>query len=591
MTTYTAPVRDTQFLFDEVFDVYETYKNLPAVTEINSEFVNSVLEEAGKFASQEVHPINYGGDKEGCRWDNGKVTAPEGYREVHEKYVEGGWTQLSENTEFGGQGLPRILSGALLEFLMGASPAFGIYSNRDGSIAAIERNATQALKNKYLPNLVNGSWVGTMAMTEAHCGSDLGLLRTKAEPQSDGCYKITGTKIFITGGDGGMGDNTIHLVLARIPGSPEGIKGISLFVLPKYLINDDGTLGEENNVYCSSIEHKMGLNASATCTMNFEASRGWLIGDVDKGMRAMFAMVNQSRFLVGVQATGLSEVAYQNAAAYARDRIQMRSLTGAQNPGADADPIIVHPDVRRMLLSQRAFAEGSRALNTYIGVLFDQHEHSKDEASRIRAGHLLGLLTPICKGFGSEMGTENTNLALQCFGGHGFIAETGVEQFVRDMRIAQLYEGTTGIQGLDLLARKVLGSQGATLKILTDEIAEFCADHVDVDALKMFITPLLALTSQWRSLSAEIGRAATEKTADELGSAAVDYLMFSGYVTLAYMWARMAKAALGKDQAFYQAKLQTAQFYYQRILPRTQLHAQVMLSGAEYLMNMHADDF
>jgi len=591
MTTYTAPVRDTRFLFEDVFDIYESYKDLPGMSDVTPDLVNAILAEAGKFASQEVHPINHSGDKEGCHWDNGKVTVPKGYREVNEKYIEGGWTQLSENTEFGGQGLPRILSGALLEFLMGASPAFGIYSSRDGSIAAIERNATQTLKEKYLPNLVNGSWAGTMAMTEPHCGSDLGLLRTKAESQSDGSYKITGTKIFITGGETDLGGNTIHLALARIPGSPEGIKGISLFLVPKYLVNDDGSLGDENNIYCSSIEHKMGLNASATCTMNFEASRGWLVGDVDKGMRAMFAMVNQSRFLVGVQATGLSEVAYQNAAAYARDRLQMRSLTGAQNPGADADPIIVHPDVRRMLLSQRAFAEGSRALNTYIGVLFDEQERSEDTDKRTRAGHLLGLLTPICKGFGSEMGTENTNLALQCFGGHGFIAETGVEQFVRDMRITQLYEGTTGIQGLDLLARKVLGNQGATLKILTDEIAEFCADHADVEALQMFISPLAELKDQWQQLTRKIGIAAMEKTADELGSASVDFLMFSGYVTLAYMWARMAAAALGKDDAFYRAKLQTAQFYYQRILPRTQLHAQTMMSGAEYLMNMDANDF
>jgi len=474
---------------------------------------------------------------------------------------------------------------------MGASPAFGIYSSRDGSIAAIERNATQALKEKYLPNLVNGSWVGTMAMTEPHCGSDLGLLRTKAEPQSDGSYKITGTKIFITGGETDLGGNTIHLALARIPGSPEGIKGISLFVVPKYLVNDDGSLGDENNIYCSSIEHKMGLNASATCTMNFEASRGWLIGDVDKGMRAMFAMVNHSRFLVGVQTTGLSEVAYQNAAAYARDRVQMRSLTGPKNPDANADPIIVHPDVRRMLLSQRAYAEGSRALNTYIGVLFDEQERNEDAAKRAQAGQLLGLLTPICKGFGSEMGTENTNLALQCFGGHGFIAETGVEQFVRDMRITQLYEGTTGIQGLDLLARKVLGSQGETLKLFTDEIGAFCVEYADVEALHMFIAPLSELKEQWQQLTTKVGVAAMEKTADELGSASVDYLMFSGYVTLAYMWAKMAAAALGKDEAFYRAKLQTAQFYYQRILPRTQVHAQVMLSGSGYLMNMHADDF
>ena len=591
MTTYAAPVRDTRFLFEDVFDIYESYKDLPGMSDVTPDLVNAILDEAGKFASQEVHPINHSGDKEGCHWAKGKVTTPKGYREAYEKYTAGGWSQLSESTEFGGQGLPRVLNGALTEFIMSASPAFAIYMTRDGSIAAIERNATQALKNKYLPNLINGRWSGPMAMTEAHCGSDLGQLRTKAEPQTDGSYKITGTKIFITGGECDLDDNAIHLVLARIPGSPEGIKGISLFLTPRILVDDDGTLGDANNIYCSSIEHKMGLNASATCTINFEGSRGWLVGDVDKGMRAMFAMVNKSRFLIGLQGTGLSEVAYQNAVAYARQRLQMRSLTGPKNPGADADPIIVHPDVRRMLLSQRAFAEGSRALNTYIGVLFDEQERSEDADRRMQAGHLLDLLTPICKGFGSEMGTENTNLALQCFGGHGYIAETGVEQFVRDMRIAQIYEGTTGIQAIDLLARKILGNQGETLKLFTDEIGAFCADHADVEALQMFVSPLAELKDQWQQLATDIGIAAREKTADELGSASVDFLMFSGYVTLAYMWAKMAKAAQGKDDAFYRAKLQTAQFYYQRILPRTQVHAQTMMSGAEYLMNMDASDF
>lgn len=592
MTTYKAPVRDTQFLFEDVFNIYDTYKDLPGTEDATPDLMNSIMDEAGKFATQELHPINYSGHEEGARLEDGEVITPKGFKEAYEKYKECGWSQLSETPEFGGQGLPRTLNGAVSEFMLSANASFAIYMTRDGSVAAIERNASEELKQKYLPKLIDGSWGGPMAMTEPHCGSDLGMLRTKAEPQADGTYKITGTKMFITGGDADLGENAIHLVLARIPGSPEGIKGISLFITPKYLVNDDGSVGEHNNVNCGSIEHKMGLNASSTCVMNFEGATGWLIGDVNKGMRAMFAMVNKSRFLIGLQGTAIAEVAYQNAAEYAHERIQMRALTGPKNPDGAADPIIVHPDVRRMLLNQRSFIEGSRALNTYIGLLFDEQERSQDPERQKEVGQLLDFLTPICKGFASEMGTENTNLALQCFGGHGFIRENGMEQFVRDMRAAQIYEGTTGIQGLDLLARKVLGSQGETLKLFTKEIHAFCKENAGNEAMKEFIEPLTALNKEWGDLTMKIGMAAMEKSPDEIGSASVDYLMYAGYASLAYMWAKMAKAAIaGGDEAFYKAKLQTAQFYYKRILPRTKLHAETMLSGAEYLMDMDAEAF
>jgi len=591
MTSYKAPVRDTQFLFEDVFNLYDIYKAFPEAADATPDLVNSILDEAGKFAEKEVHPINYPGHEEGCRWEDGEVFLPKGYEEALEKFHTAGWSQLSENPEYGGQGLPRALNGAVTEFMTSASAAFALYASRDGSVAAIERNASEELKQKYLPNLIDGRWGGPMSMTEPHCGSDLGLLRTKAEPQADGTYTITGTKMFITGGEISIAENSIHLLLARIPGSPEGIKGISLFIVPKFMVNDDGSLGERNSFSCGSIEHKMGLNASATCVMNYDGAKGWLISDINKGMRAMFAMVNKSRFLVGLQGTGITEAAYQYAVNYALDRTQMRSLTGPKNPDGAADPIIVHPDVRRMLLSQRAFAEGSRALNTYIGQLFDEEEWSKDSERKKEVAHLLDLLTPISKGFGSEMGTENTNLALQCFGGHGYIRENGVEQFVRDMRITQLYEGTTGIQGLDLLARKILGTQGEALKTFTKEINAFCEENATNDALKTFTAPLSELTVQWEELSVKAGMAAMEKTLDELGSASVDFLMYSGYVTLAYMWAKMAKASLGKDDSFYKAKLQTANFYYHRILPRTKAHAEMMLSGAEYLMDMDAEAF
>jgi len=592
MTTYKAPVRDTQFLFEDVFNIYDTYIDLTGTEDATPDLMNSIMDEAGKFATQELHPINYSGHEEGARLEDGEVITPKGFKEAYEKYKECGWSQLSETPEFGGQGLPRTLNGAVSEFMLSANASFAIYMTRDGSVAAIERNASEELKQKYLPKLIDGSWGGPMAMTEPHCGSDLGMLRTKAEPQADGTYKITGTKMFITGGDADLGENAIHLVLARIPGSPEGIKGISLFITPKYLVNDDGSVGEHNNVNCGSIEHKMGLNASSTCVMNFEGATGWLIGDVNKGMRAMFAMVNKSRFLIGLQGTAIAEVAYQNAAEYAHERIQMRALTGPKNPDGAADPIIVHPDVRRMLLNQRSFIEGSRALNTYIGLLFDEQERSQDPERQKEVGQLLDFLTPICKGFASEMGTENTNLALQCFGGHGFIRENGMEQFVRDMRAAQIYEGTTGIQGLDLLARKVLGSQGETLKLFTKEIHAFCKENAGNEAMKEFIEPLTALNKEWGDLTMKIGMAAMEKSPDEIGSASVDYLMYAGYASLAYMWAKMAKAAIaGGDEAFYKAKLQTAQFYYKRILPRTKLHAETMLSGAEYLMDMDAEAF
>ena len=592
MPTYQAPLQDIKFIMDEVLDVYGTYKSIPNFSELDSEFLDSILAEAGRFAEQEVQPLNYNGHEQGCRLENGEVITPDGYKEVFKKYIEGGWTQLSENPQYGGQGLPFLLNGAIAEMNLSACTAFAFYSTRDGSIAAIEKNADEEMKQKYLPKLVSGEWGGPMCLTEPHCGSDLGLMRSKAEPQTDGSYVVTGTKMFITGGDADLGENNILLVLARIPGSPEGIKGISLFVVPKFLVNDDGSLGERNTVSVGHIEHKMGLNGSATCVMNFDGAKGFLVGEANKGMRAMFAMVNRSRFLIGQQGTGLATVAYQNATNYALERVQMRSLTGPKNPEQAADPIIVHPDVRRMLLTQKAFIEGSRAFNLYIASLFDEFDHTQDEDRRKQCKQLLDLLTPICKGFNTEMGWECVNLALQVFGGHGYIRENGMEQFVRDMRAAPIYEGTTGIQGLDLLGRKILASRGEVLQVFTSEILAYCKEHHDDPAIKDMLPKLKTATEKWLSLTLSVGTKAM-KNADEVGAASVDYLMYGGYVALGYMWVRMAKAASdsGESSPYRLAKQQTAAFYFDKLFPRIASLEQTMETGSENLMAMDSEGF
>ncbi|MEH6345497.1 MAG: acyl-CoA dehydrogenase C-terminal domain-containing protein [Bermanella sp.] len=592
MPTYQAPLEDYNFIIDDVLDTYTCYKDIPQFSDVNSELIESILSEAGRFAEQEIQPLNQAGDEQGCRVENGEVITPDGYKEVSKKYIEGGWTQLSESTQYGGQGLPYLLNGAIGEMNLSACAAFAIYSTRDGSVAAIEKNGSQEIKDKYLPKLVEGVWGGPMCMSEPHSGSDLGLLRTKAEPQADGSFAITGTKMFITGGDADLGENSIMLVLARIPGAPVGIKGISLFVVPKILVNDDGSLGERNHTSVGSIEHKMGLHGSATCVMNYDGSKGFLIGKENKGMTAMFAMVNRSRFLIGQQGTALAAVSYQNAAQYALDRIQMRALTGPTQPQQAADPIIVHPDVRRMLLTQKAFVEGSRALNLYVAKLFDELDYSNDESRKKQCQSLLDLLTPICKGFNTEMGWECVNHGLQVFGGHGYIRENGMEQFVRDARAAAIYEGTTGIQALDLLARKILASKAETLMIFTNEINQFCKDNKDHQVVGKMAAELKAATAQWLELTMSIGGAAM-KNPNDLGAASVDYLMYSGYVTLGYFWVRMAQAAADKENQtpFTQAKLQTAQFYFDRILPRTLTLEKTIQAGSGSLMEMSAESF
>lgn len=592
MPTYQAPLQDIKFVMEDVLNVYGTYQNIEPFSELTHEFVDSILAEAGKFAEQEVQPLNYNGHEQGCRLVDGEVITPDGYKAVFKKYVESGWTQLSESPTYGGQGLPFILNASIAEMNLSACTAFAFYSTRDGSIAAIEKNASEEMKQKYLPKLVSGEWGGPMCLTEPHCGSDLGLMRSKAESQADGSYCVTGTKMFITGGDADLGENNILLVLARIPGSPEGIKGISLFIVPKFLVNDDGSLGERNRVSVGHIEHKMGLNGSATCVMNFDGAIGFLVGEINKGMRAMFAMVNRSRFLIGQQGTGLAAVAYQNAARYALDRVQMRALTGPKNPEQAADPIIVHPDVRKMLLIQKSFVEGSRAFNLYIASLFDELDHSQDETRRKQCQQLLDVLTPICKGFNTEMGWECVNLALQVFGGHGYIRENGMEQFVRDMRAAPIYEGTTGIQGLDLLGRKILATRGESLQVFTHEILAYCAECKDDPVVGEYSALLKNATDKWLALTLAVGTKAM-KNPNEVGAASVDYLMYGGYVALGYMWMRMAKAASEKSQdtPYTLAKQQTASFYFQKMMPRLVALEQTIQAGSDSLMAMEAESF
>lgn len=592
MPTYKAPLEDYQFILNDVLDVYTQYASMPHFSDVTPEIMDAVLAEAGRFAEQQIQPINQSGDVEGCQLIDGEVVTPSGYKDVAKKYIEGGWTQLSENPKYGGQGLPFILNGAIGEMNLAACPAFAFYATRDGSVAAIEKNASEEIKQKYLPKLVEGIWGGPMCMTEPHCGSDLGLIRTKAQPQADGSYAISGSKMFITGGDADLGENNIMLVLARIPDSPAGIKGISLFIVPKFLVREDGSLGARNHTSVGALEHKMGLNGSATCLMNFDGAKGFLVGEVNKGMRAMFAMVNRSRFLIGQQGTGLASVALQNAAMYALERRQMRSLAGAIEPHEVADPIIVHPDVRRMLLIQKSFVEGSRAFNLYTASLFDEVEHSTSDQRKADCQSLLDLLTPICKGFNTEMGWECVNLGLQVFGGHGYIRENGMEQFVRDMRAAPIYEGTTGIQALDLLGRKVLSSRGEMLNVLTTEIKAFCDQSKGHEVIGKMAAELNAATDNWLELTMHIGAAAM-RDPNEVGAASVDYLSYSGYVVLAYMWARMAKAAADKSVAtpFTQSKVLTAQFYFDRILPRTATLEKTLRIGCTSLMALESESF
>lgn len=595
MAEYKAPVRDMQFVLYELLDYQTHYESLPGGDNASRDVVEAILEENAKFCENVLAPLNSVGDEEGCLWKDGVVTTPTGFKEAYQQYVEAGWPSMTHSSQYGGQGLPESLGTVLSEMAGSANWSWCMYPGLShGAMKTLALHGTDEQRQTYLTKLVAGTWTGTMCLTESHCGTDLGMLRTRAEPDSAGSYKISGTKIFISAGEHDLAENIVHIVLARLPDAPEGTKGISLFIVPKYLPGSDGELGERNAVNCGSIEHKMGIHGNATCVLNFDGARGFLIGPPNKGLNCMFTFMNSARLGTASQGLSHAELGYQLSLSYAKDRLQMRALSGPKNPTGPADPIIVHPDVRRMLLTQKAFSEGGRMLLYYAAKLADQEHYAEEgDPKKADAEELLALLTPIAKAFLTETGFESANLGMQCFGGHGYIREWGAEQNVRDCRIAMLYEGTTGIQALDLLGRKVLMSQGEILKKFTKIIHKFCEAHKTREDAQEFIVPLAELNKEWGELTMHVGMAAMND-AEEVGAASVDYLLYSGYLTLAYLWAMAAICALDKTQGdddFYSAKINTARFYFQRLLPRTKTLVASIKSGAANLMNMKVEQF
>ncbi|MDB5990518.1 MAG: Acyl-CoA dehydrogenase [Herbaspirillum sp.] len=596
MPQYIAPLRDMQFVLHELLNVEETLKTLPKYAETDRALIDQVLEEGGKFASEVVFPLNHSGDQEGCHHDKAtkSVTTPKGYKEAYQQYVEAGWPSLACEPDLGGQGLPVVVNNSFYEMINSANQAWTMYPGLShGAYECLHAHGTPEQKEKYLPKLVSGEWTGTMCLTEAHCGTDLGLLRSKALPQPDGTYKITGSKIFISAGEHDMAENILHLVLARLPDAPEGSKGISLFLVPKFLSNADGSLGQRNPIFVGAIEEKMGIHGNATCQMNLDGAVGTLIGAPNKGLNAMFVFMNFARLGVGMQGLGLTEIAYQNALLYAKDRIQMRSLSGIKAPDQPADPIIVHPDVRRMLLTAKAYAEGARAFCSYVALQIDKELNHPDEQVRNDAADQVALLTPVIKAFLTDNAWIATSECLQVYGGHGYIAEWGMEQYVRDARINMIYEGTNTIQSLDLLGRKILMDNGAKLKKFGAQVQAFIEDNGTDEALSEFITPLADIGDKVTKLTMEIGMKAFQNQ-DEIGAAAVPYLRVVGHLVYAYLFAQMAKIALEKQDSgdkFYLSKLATARFYFARLLPETAMLIRQARSGAANLMALDADLF
>ncbi|WP_137819994.1 acyl-CoA dehydrogenase C-terminal domain-containing protein [Pseudomonas sp. 2FG] len=596
MPDYKAPLRDMRFLLDEVFDFHASYAALGA-SDATPDMVSAILEEGAKFCEQVLAPLNRSGDEEECQFNHGVVTTPKGFKEAFAQYAEGGWMSLAADPAYGGQGLPHSL-GLLISEMVGASnTSWGMYPGlTQGAMAAIHAHGTEEQKQAYLTRMTAGRWTGTMCLTEAHCGTDLGIIKTRAVPQADGSYAISGSKIFISAGEHDMSENIVHLVLAKLPDAPAGTKGISLFIVPKFLPDAQGEAGARNAVSCGSIEHKMGIKASATCVINFDNAKGFLIGEANKGLNCMFTMMNHARLGTGMQGLCLGEASFQGAIKYANERLQMRALTGPKAPDKAADPIIVHPDVRRMLLTMKAFNEGNRALAYFTAQLLDIAHGGDNAEQRQEAEDLLAFLTPICKAFMTETGLEVTNLGMQVFGGHGFIREWGMEQLVRDCRIAPIYEGTNGIQALDLLGRKVLGSQGKLLRGFTKRVHQFCAANAEHPQLQAYFAQLAKLNQEWGELTQRVGMAAM-KNPDEVGAAALDYLMYSGYIILGYFWLRMAVVAQGRlsagggEAAYYQAKLATCEFYFKRLLPRTAAHRAAVEAGSDCLMQLPAEQF
>ncbi len=596
MPSYKAPVEDVSFLLNDVFH-FDNYNNLPGFSDASADVREAILDEAAKFSEKVLQPLNRTGDLEGCkRHDDGRVTTPTGFKDAFKQLGDGGWLSLVAPAEYGGQGLPVTLSQVVSEFLISSNMAFSMYSGlTQGAMAALLVHGTDEQKKTYIPKMVTGQWAGTMNLTEPHCGTDLGLLRTKAVKQADGSYKITGTKIFISGGEQDLTENIVHLVIARIEGAPSGTRGISLFVVPKVMVNADGSLGARNGVSCGSIEHKMGIHGNSTCVMNYDNATGWLVGEENKGLNAMFVMMNEARLGVAVQGLAQSEVAYQNAVAYAKDRLQGRALTGAKEKDKAADPIIVHPDVRRTLMTIKAFNEGARAFVIWTALKSDVAHRSGDEKERQLADDHMGLMTPILKGVLTDQGFANAVSAQQMYGGHGYIAEQGMEQFVRDARIAMIYEGANGIQALDLVGRKLPRDGGRAITTFFTEVGGFLKEHGGNEAMKPYVGPLATSLQHLQQATMWLMQNALAKP-DNAGAASTDYMHLFGLVAFGYMWARMAKVAqdkiaAGDSSERLKTKLVTGKFFMERMLPQTTVHLTRVQAGADTTMELAAEAF
>ncbi|MDE4139106.1 MULTISPECIES: acyl-CoA dehydrogenase C-terminal domain-containing protein [Rhodobacterales] len=593
MPVYNAPTKDTQFILHDVLKVSEAAT--PGYSELERDFTGAILEEAGKISSEVLHPLNVVGDTEGCRLENGIVYTPTGFKDAFEQVKEGGWTGLDMPEQYGGQNMPYVLGTAVGELFSSANQAFVMYQGlTHGAASAILAHGTDAQKDTYLPKMVSCEWTGTMNLTEPHCGTDLGLMRTKAEPQADGTYKVSGQKIFISAGDHDMSENVIHLVLAKIPGGPEGIKGVSLFIVPKFIVNEDGSVGERNGVSVGNIEKKMGIHGNSTCVMNYDEATGYLLGTEHKGMRAMFTMMNEARLGVGMQGVAQAEAAYQNAVEYAKDRLQGRDVTGVKNPDGPADPLIVHPDIRRSLMDQKSFVEGGRAFLLWGATMIDKAHRDGDKD----ADGLVSLLTPVIKGFLTDEGYDMTVKAQQVYGGHGYIEEHGMSQYTRDARIAQIYEGANGVQALDLVGRKLAQDGGKHVMAFFDLVKNFCKENAGIseDYAKDFIEPLKAASKDLQAAGMYFMQNGMKNPNNAL-SGSYDFMHMFGHVCLGLMWAQMAKAAHAaleagtSDAAFYETKLTTGRYYMARRLPATQLHLVRIQSGADTVMALDAASF
>ncbi len=594
MPVYQAPLENMKFVLHDVLGA-ENLSSLPGYEDATPDLIDSILEEAAKLCEEVLFPLNQSGDKEGCTWDNGKVRTPAGFKEAYDAFAGAGWCGAVSDPKYGGMGLPATVGFAIQEMICSANMSFGMYPGlSEGAYNALYLHGTDAQKDTYLPKLVTGEWSGTMCLTEPQCGTDLGLIRTKAIPNGDGSFNITGTKIFISAGEHDLTSNIIHLVLAKLPDAPDGVKGISLFVVPKFLPDTMGV----NAVTCGSIEHKMGIKASSTCVINFEESKGWLVGEAHKGLRAMFTMMNTARLGVGMQGLGLAEVSYQNGLAYAKDRLQMRALDGTKYPDKPADPIIVHPDVRRMLLTSKAVVEGCRAMSLWVGMALDHSEKNPDPQAREAAEDLVALMTPIIKAYQTDMGFEIANHAIQIHGGHGYIWEYGVEQYARDARIAQIYEGTNGIQALDLVGRKMGQNMGRLLRRFFHPVHQFIEENQTDESIQEFVFPLAKAFAKLQQSTAMIAQKGL-KDPNEAGAASSDYLRQFALVALGYMWARMAKIAAVKlktdtdpgKKEFYESKIKTARFFFERMLPEADARQKMVLSGAKTLMDLEETAF